>query len=49
MEKYDVKIPIFRIEEGKYLVGKKIVPLKLEKELMVNVGGGFRKFSDYIS
>jgi len=49
IKQYNIRMPIKMIEEGKYLMGTRIVSMQLDTNtVMVRVGGGYREFHEYV-
>ena len=49
IKELNIRMPIKMIEEGKYMIGTRIVMANLEmKTVMVRVGGGYREFKEYV-
>ena len=49
IKQFNIRMPIKMIEDGKYLIGTRIVKANLEMNtVMVRVGGGYREFFEYI-
>ena len=46
---YNIRMPVCMVEQGKYMIGTRIVSANLEMNtVMVRVGGGYQEFYDYI-
>ena len=49
IKQYNIRMPIKMIEDGKYMIGTRIVMANLQlREVMVRVGGGYREFYEYV-
>ena len=49
IKELNIRMPIKMIEEGKYMIGTRIVSANLEMHtVMVRVGGGYREFHEYV-
>ena len=47
---FKIRMPISKVEDGKYLIGTRVVNVSLNNmdSLMIKVGGGHRSFQQYI-
>lgn len=46
---YDITIPIINIKDSLYLIGTERIILELKNDAIVmRVGGGYKKFQDYV-
>jgi len=49
IKQFNIRMPVKMIEEGKYMIGTRIVRANLDTNtVMVRVGGGYREFHEYI-